>query len=143
VKIPQKADYALRAMLDLALQGDSRRAVRSAEIAARAGIPDKYLEAILVELGRAGLIVSRRGPEGGHWLNRAPVDIAAAQIYAAVDGPLRLTPGQRRGSTGVDEAVTGLWSRVHTAVREVLDGTSLDDLRRLTEGRRNVLDFNI
>ncbi len=142
MRVPQKADYALRAMVELAAHEGA--SLRSATIAERAGIPDKYLEAILVELGRAGLVASRRGPEGGHRLARPAREITAAAIYAAVDGSLRLAPARVSAHpSATDLALGELWSGLERAASEVLESTTLEDLRRRTQDRRNVLDFSI
>lgn len=144
MKVPQKVDYALRALLHLALEARDAP-VRSATIARLAGVPDKYLEAILVELGRAGLVSSRRGPDGGHRLAREPAAIRVAEVYAAVDGPLHLAPERaRRASTPeLDATLSGLWRELESAVTTVLDGATLEDLRRRGQATRGVVDFNI
>jgi Rrf2 family protein len=144
MRVPQKVDYALRALLHLALEaGDAP--VRSATIARRAGVPDKYLEAILVELGRAGLVTSRRGPDGGHRLVRSPAEIRVADVYAAVDGPLQLAPERSRRAPvpELDRTLEGLWRELQGAVAGVLGGLTLEDLRRRGQAVRSVVDFNI
>jgi len=144
VRISQKVEYAVRAMVDLAAQG-GEHSVRSGAIARRAGVPEKYLEAILVELGRAGLVSSRRGPEGGHRLARAPSGIHLLDIYAAVEGPLALAPprARRAGPPGLDRVVGDVWREIEDSVRTVLDGTTLDELAKKAHAGRDVPDFNI
>lgn len=86
-----KAKYALRAMLDLAQQ-EQGRPVFIADIATRQDIPRRFLENILVELKRSGLVVSHRGKHGGYALARAPADISFAEVIRISDGPLALAP---------------------------------------------------
>jgi Rrf2 family protein len=89
--LSHKARYALRALVELARdQGGGQ--MTSSEIASRADAPRKFLEAILLELSRRGLIISRRGKYGGYQLARAPAEISFAQVIRVVDGPLALAP---------------------------------------------------
>lgn len=92
--LTSKAKYALRAMVDLASQtGDGpRRPFFISDIAARQDIPRRFLENILLELRKHGLVVSHRGKAGGYALARAPEQISFADIIRAIDGPLALTP---------------------------------------------------
>src|SRR5262249_28753414 len=85
MRISAKGEYALKAMLDLALQ-PPRRVVPIQEIAARRGIPQRYLEQVLQTLKRAGLLASRRGATGGYQLARLPEDITAGDVLRAVEG---------------------------------------------------------
>ncbi|TPW08390.1 MAG: transcriptional regulator protein [Alphaproteobacteria bacterium] len=91
-----KAKYALRAMLDLAHQAAAesgvRRPVFIADIAQRQDIPRRFLENILVELKRSGLVVSHRGKHGGYALARPPEEITFAEVIRISDGPLALAP---------------------------------------------------
>jgi len=135
----QKAEYALRAMVLLAQGGE--RTVVSSTIAERAKIPEKFLEAILVQLRRGGLVESRRGAEGGHRLARDSRSITVLQILEAVDGPLSLRPKDR--ASPVDVALRELWDRAESAVRAVLGAKTLEELCRDVEARESVVDFNI
>src|SRR5919201_1600088 len=87
VKLSMRSDYGARAMIDLALRyGEGP--VQSADIAARQGIPEAYLEQLLTALRKAGLVRSTRGPHGGHELARPPAEIRFAEVIAALEGPL-------------------------------------------------------
>jgi Rrf2 family protein len=88
--LSQKARYALRAMVELARAGDQQ--LTAGEIAARADAPRKFLEAILLELSRRSLVLSRRGKFGGYVLARAPAEISFAEVIRVIDGPLALAP---------------------------------------------------
>ncbi len=89
--LTSKAKYALRAMVDLAAQGNAR-ATFIADIAERQDIPRRFLENILIELRRSGLVVSHRGKNGGYALARDPETISFAEVIRAIDGPLALAP---------------------------------------------------
>jgi Rrf2 family protein len=108
----------------------------SSDIAERAGIPRKFLEAILVELRDVGLVESRRGPGGGHRLGRPARDISVADVLRCIDGPLALTPCASRSRFGpctdCEEMafcpLKGLMRQTRDAVAEVLENSSLVSL---------------
>ncbi len=143
-----KAKYALRAMLDLAeAKGD--RPVFIADIARRQDIPRRFLENILVELKKSGLVVSHRGKHGGYALARSPEDISFAEIIRISDGPLALAPcasktAYRRCDDCRDEAtctVRRVLLEVREATAAILERTSLAQatelpLDALTNGTR-------
>ena len=147
MRVSQKVDYALRAMIDLAQHSGERRLVRSADVAARAGIPERYLESIMVELARAGLIRSRRGPEGGHQLARPAESVTVAAIHDAVTGSLNfvgeLRVPERRVRDGVDACLRGFWQELERDVRTMMEGVTLAELEKRAERRREALDFGI
>ena len=95
VQISAKADYAVRALTELAAQGGGP--VKGERLAAAQQIPPKFLEAILAQLRQAGLLQSRRGAEGGYWLARPPAEISIADVIRAADGPLASVRGERPG----------------------------------------------
>jgi Rrf2 family protein len=89
--LSQKARYALRALVELARAGPDTQ-LTAGVIAVRADAPRKFLEAILLELSRRHLIVSRRGKFGGYSLARPSQDITFAEVIRVIDGPLALAP---------------------------------------------------
>src|SRR5579871_1524062 len=89
--LSQKARYAFRALFALA-KHDSPGPMMIADIAKRASVPRKFLEQILLDLKRTGIVSSYRGKFGGYTLGRPPGQIAFAEIIRAIDGPLALTP---------------------------------------------------
>lgn len=89
--LSQKARYALRALVELARAGPAKQ-LTAGEIASRSDAPRKFLEAILLELGRRHLIISRRGKFGGYSLARPAEMISFAEIIRVIDGPLALAP---------------------------------------------------
>src|SRR5512144_1730587 len=86
MRVTAKADYAVRAAVEIAAAGEGP--VKGEAISRAQGIPLRFLENILGELRHAGLVRSQRGAEGGYWLARAPAEIAIADIIRAVEGPL-------------------------------------------------------
>jgi len=142
MKVSQKTEYALRAMLELSLRSDRTLSVRTADIAKNQHIPEKFLELILVELRRAGLIHSQRGPVGGHRLAREPKDVSVGQIWRAVDGSLLERPMQDVPKTYADP-FRGVWDEVDSAVAKVVNEVSLADIRKRAEARRGVPDYSI
>ena len=88
--LSQKARYALRALVELARAQGAQ--VTSGELASRADAPRKFLEAILLELARNKVVVSRRGKFGGYTLARTPEQISFAEVIRIIDGPLALAP---------------------------------------------------
>jgi Rrf2 family transcriptional regulator, cysteine metabolism repressor len=145
MKISQKTDYALRALYVLAQLQPSGNAVRTAEIAKREKIPVKFLEAILVELRRAGFVLSHRGAEGGHRLARPASEITVGEVWRALDGPLSpaadLADSRRKRSTG--NAFQFVWDDVESATSSVVDTVTLDEIVRRAEAQRGALDFSI
>ena len=89
--LSQKSHYALRALLVLAARGDDDP-VQISEIAERANVPRKFLEQILLELKKPGIVRSHRGRAGGYSLGRPAKDISFADILRVTDGPLALSP---------------------------------------------------
>jgi Rrf2 family protein len=131
VHISARGDYAVRAALGLAAAYPATAA--SAALAAEQRLPRKFLEAILADLRRAGLVRGQRGMEGGYVLTRPPDQIAVGDVLRAVDGPLAEVRGRRPEETayaGHAEHLQELWVAVRAAVRSVLDEVSLDDVVR-------------
>ena len=89
--ISQRAKYALRALLALA-RADEGQSVAISEIAETQSIPKKFLEQILLELKRHGIVDSRRGKEGGYLMRRNADEVTYGEILRIIDGPLALLP---------------------------------------------------
>ena len=116
--LTNKAKYGLRAMC--ALQGDEGRWLQARAIAARANVPEKFLEAILVELRKAGFVESRRGHMGGHALARPAEEIMVGDLIRAIDGPLAPV---RCASMTAYEPCSDCSDPEHCAVRELMRET--------------------
>jgi len=116
--LTNKAKYGLRAMC--ALQAGEGRWLQAHAIAARANVPEKFLEAILVELRKAGFVESRRGHLGGHALARPAEDIMVGDLIRAIDGPLAPV---RCASMSAYEPCSDCSDPEHCAVRELMRET--------------------
>jgi Rrf2 family protein len=129
VQISARGDYAVRAALSLAA---AHPALMSAQaIAADQGMPRKFLEAVLADLRRAGIVRAQRGAEGGYTLAQPPRDVTVGAILRAVDGPLAGVRGLRPEETtyqGAAANLPDLWVAVRAAVRDVVDEVSLAEL---------------
>jgi Rrf2 family protein len=136
--LSQKAKYGLRALVELARAAESPDGaqVSAGELANRAGAPRKFLEAILLELSRSQVVVSRRGKFGGYVLARPAREITFAEIIRIVDGPLALAPcvsprlGFRKCADCPDLETCTLREallRARDATADVLEGYTLAD----------------
>lgn len=130
VDISAKTDYAIRALLALA---DSPGGPVSVEALASAQqLPRKFLEAILSDLRRAGIVASQRGATGGYTLARPADQISLGEVFRVVDGPLAEVRGLRPHETtyqGVARHLPVIWVAVRASLRRVLDDTTLEQLR--------------
>jgi Rrf2 family protein len=137
VRISAKGEYAIKAMLDLAMHR-GRALVPIQEIAARQAIPQRYLEQVLLALKRAGLLTSKRGSTGGYHLTQAPDEITVGAVLRAVDGgaaPFESgAHGRRHNGAGSD--LGELWSEIGEAVAGVVDRWTLGDLVARAEEKR-------
>jgi Rrf2 family protein len=133
VDISAKTDYAIRALLYLAESaGDGGTPVSVDTLAVRQTLPRKFLEAILGDLRRAGIVVSHRGSSGGYVLARPAAQITLGEVFRVVDGPLAEVRGLRPHETsyeGVAQHLPVVWVAVRASLRRVLDGTTLEDVR--------------
>jgi len=132
VDISAKTDYAIRALLALAESASSAgRPVSVDALAQRQGLPRKFLEAILGDLRRGGIVISQRGSAGGYTLARDAGDISLGDVFRVVDGPLAEVRGLRPHETtydGVAEHLPVVWVAVRASLRRVLDDTSLEQV---------------
>ena len=129
MQISAKADYAIRALAELAAQGGGP--VKGERLASAQEIPSKFLENILAELRHAGLVASQRGAEGGYWLALPASDVTLAAIIRAVDGPLANIRGQRPDVVeyeGAAKRLSEVWIAVRASLRAVLEHVTLADL---------------
>jgi Rrf2 family protein len=130
VRIPAKADYAVRALVELAA-GDGVRPMPADRIAERQGIAGPFLAGILGQLRLSGLVRSVRGAEGGFLLARPATEITIADVVRAVDGPLATLSGQYPESLEYPGPAAGLrevWVAVRASIRAVLEHTTIADV---------------
>lgn len=129
MQISSKADYALRALAELSARGGGP--VKGDVLAAAQGIPTRFLESILAQLRQRGILLSRRGAEGGYWLARPAEQITIAEVVRATDGPLAVVRGQRPDTVayvGAAASLAEVWLAVRSALRSVLEGVTIADV---------------
>src|SRR3954465_11536433 len=119
MKVSTRGDYAARALLSLALHGEERP-TSVKEIAERTGLPQPYLEQILLAVKGAGLVRSKRGVGGGYVLARPPAEITLAEIVAAVEGPIVTDLAERDHQEG-HCVLQNVWVEVSETMRELLE----------------------
>jgi Rrf2 family protein len=130
VRVSAKADYAVRAMIELAASGEESP-VKGDVIAESQEIPLRFLENILAEVRHAGLVQSRRGMDGGYWLARPADEITLGDIIRAVEGPLasvRGEPADELSYTGSAKPLQQVWIALRANLRDLLESTTLADV---------------
>jgi len=130
MRVSAKADYALRAAIELAAHAEERP-LKGERIAQAQEIPLKFLENILVELRHAGIVSSRRGAEGGYLLARPAEEVTVADVIRAVEGPIANVRGlgpETVEYAGAAEPLRDVWIAVRANLRAVLEQVTLADL---------------
>ena len=129
MRISAKADYAVRAAIELARADEGP--TKGDSISRAQDIPLKFLENILVDLRHGGIVTSQRGPEGGYRLDRPADEITLAEVIREVDGPLASIHGDRPEATeyrGAAEELQTVWVALRASMRSVLEGVTLADV---------------
>lgn len=140
MRLSTKGEYASRAVLELSLHYEEKP-LHIRDISKAQDIPQRFLEQILLQLKRAGLLRSRKGPDGGYYLARPPGEINVAEVIRVMDGPLapidcvsvtayEVCPRERTCS------LRGLWKEVRDAVAEILERTTFADLAEKARAAR-------
>ena len=130
VRVSTRGDYACRALLSLTLHAESSGPTSVRDIAERTGLPQPYLEQILLALKGAGLVRSKRGVGGGYVLSRPPDQIRLSEIVSAVDGPITLGDfGQPHQDGSCDHegqcVLLAIWQAAGEHMRRHLEGYTL------------------
>jgi Rrf2 family protein len=153
MRLSARVDYALRATVELAAVATDVGTVAGARAAAGPGepgpagarpapvtaeqiaraqdIPPKFLESILLQLRRGGIVHAQRGPEGGYWLARPADEISLAQVIRVIDGPLANVRGQRPeelGYRGAARALQEVWIALRASERQILELVTVADV---------------
>jgi Rrf2 family protein len=131
VRVSAKADYALRAVIELAAAGEGP--VKGERIAQAQEIPLKFLENILGDLRHAGIVRSQRGVEGGYWLARPADEITVAEVVRAVEGPIANVRGvgpEQVEYAGSAARLRDVWIAVRANLRAVLEHVTIADVAR-------------
>lgn len=129
MRLSARVDYALRAAAELAAAGAS--SVTAEHLATTQNIPRKFLENILLQLRRAGLVRSLRGPEGGYCLAHPPTEISLADIIRGIDGPLANVRGERPEHltySGAALPLQQVWIALRASERAILEAVTLADI---------------
>lgn len=139
VRVSTRGDYACRALLSLALHQESTGPTSVRDIAERTGLPQPYLEQILLALKGAGLVKSKRGVGGGYVLSRPASEIRLSEVISAVDGPITLGDfGQPHTDGACDHegqcVLLAIWNLAGDHMRKHLDSYTLDDIANATRG---------
>ena len=130
MEINQTTDYAIRVVMDLALQGRGQRVI-SAQIARRQGIPRDYISKVLSTLSRAGIVATLPGRAGGVQLRRPPASLTVREVLEAMEGPLALNRCLvRRGECPRDQScpVHRFWARTQKELTRMLQAATIADL---------------
>lgn len=152
MRISSKATYALRALFDITFHSQGRPTKVDA-IATREEVPARFLEQIFQDLKEAGIIGSKRGPNGGYFLLKSPASVTVGQVICAVEGPLEhpccfITDAEMKaGCSLTSKCVTAaVWRDVTIALDAVLDSVTLADFAQkgdtLGVPRANAAGFN-
>jgi Rrf2 family protein len=139
VRVSTRGDYACRALLSLTLHGDDQGPTSVRDIAERTGLPQPYLEQILLALKGAGLVRSKRGVGGGYVLARRPEDLKLSEIVAAVDGPIALGDfGEPHQAGACDHegqcVLIAVWNEAGEHMRHHLDSYTLASVAEMAQG---------
>ena len=140
MKVSTRGDYACRALLSLTLHAEGGAPTSVRDIADRTGLPQPYLEQILLALKGAGLVRSKRRVGGGYVLAREPEEITLAQIVSAVDGPIVVGDfGQPHANGACDHegqcVLLAIWADVGEQMRQLLEASTLADIANIAQGR--------
>lgn len=147
MKVSTRGDYACRALLSLTLHADHEGPTSVRDIAERTGLPQPYLEQILLALKGAGLVRSKRGVGGGYVLAREPRDITLADVISAVDGPIVAGDfGEPHQDGACDHegqcVLLSVWAEVGEYMRRHLEATSLADVASMARGEQSWPDID-
>lgn len=127
MRVSAKSDYALRALIEIAVRDDGKP-VSAEELGKVQEIPHGFLQAILADMRRAGIVVSQRGQAGGWRFARGPEQITVADVIRAVDGPLVSVYGLRPESvsySGNAEVLQLVWVAARSSLREVFEKVTI------------------
>jgi len=145
MKITYRGDYALKAVLDLALNYDN--VVTIHDLATRAQIPTKFLEQVLLDLKRGGFVESRRGKVGGYLLAKPPKEIRVGDVVRFIDGPIEPIGCVEKGYAGCTDiykcVFRSIWQQVGRATSDIVDNITFEDLANQARQNKEVLVYQI
>ena len=131
MRVTYKGDYALKAVLDLALHYD-KELVITHDMAKRIDAPIKFLEQVLLDLKKGGFVESRRGKVGGYLLAREPSEIKLGEVIRFVDGPIEPIACTEKKYSGCNDlykcVFRKIWQEVSKASSDIVDNITFEDL---------------
>lgn len=130
MRVSAKSDYALRAVIELAASHDGE-AINAEQLSRLQGIPHGFLQAILGDLRRDGILMSQRGQGGGWRLGRDATQITVADVIRSIDGPLVSVHGMRPEAVTYNDSAAALqsvWVAARSGLRSVLEHVTIRDL---------------
>ena len=146
MKITYKGDYALKAVLELALNyGNKQLTIH--DMASRLNIPIKFLEQVLLDLKKGGFVESRRGKEGGYLLAKSPSQIRLGQVVRFIDGPIEPIACIEKGYTGCADihrcVLRKVWDEVDRATSQIIDNVTFEDLVQEIKEKEGAIVYSI
>lgn len=146
MKITYKGDYALKAVLDLALNYEAG-VITIHELARRSDIPIKFLEQVLLELKQGGFVQSRRGKVGGYFLAKPPEQIRVGDVVRFIDGPTNPIACVGKDYSNCSYTHTcvfrGLWQEVDRAISGIIDSVTLESLANQVKAQQGYVAYSI
>jgi Rrf2 family protein len=148
MRITYKGDYALKAVLDLALNYGNG-VVTIHDMAERLDIPVKFLEQVLLDLKRGGFVQSRRGKVGGYLLARPPEKIKLGEVIRFIDGPIEpiactIQQKHYEGCSDLQKCIfKRIWDRVNKATSNIVDNITFKDLSEEIRSKEQILTYAI
>ncbi len=146
MRITYKGDYALKALLDLALHYEQGLSTIN-DVAKRIDAPVKFLEQVLLDLKKGGFVESRRGNVGGYQLAKDPADITIGEVVRFIDGPIEPIACVEKGySNCVDLnkcVFKNIWKKVVRATSDIIDNVNFADLAGQVSAKQETLVYSI
>ena len=146
MKITYKGDYALKAVLDLAIHYD-RELITSHDLAKRIDAPVKFLEQVLLDLKKGGFVESRRGKVGGYLLAKPPAQITVGEVIRFVEGPTEPISCARQGYLECADiykcAFRKIWQDVAKATSDIIDSITFEQLAAQISSKQQILAYSI
>lgn len=146
MRITYKGDYALKALLDLAMHYESGLSTIH-DVAKRIDAPVKFLEQVLLDLKKGGFVESKRGNVGGYQLAKDPAEITLGQVIRYIDGPIEPIGCVEKGYSNCIDlrkcVFKGIWQKVARVTSDIIDNVTFDSLRQQISASSKVLTYSI
>jgi Rrf2 family protein len=148
MKISYKGDYALKALLELALNYEGEKVIlKINQLAKKLDIPLKFLEAVLLTLKKGSFVKSKRGKDGGYYLARPPAAITLGEVVRYIEGPVEpiaCVDDRYKGCKDLkDCAFRKVWQQTAKAISDVIDNVTLETLAAESKKRKEILNYFI